>query len=218
MFLSGVDEVNIFPIERYGDSPVNRTPNLPIEKGTIRCRPNEMFVANAYVSGDVMMFRWRVAKESTIGEKRLSYPWIFDAISCRALFNRFSKEGAYKPRNNIPDQWCLLKTAIKSFLSFVLRTFDWDGTNGFVCRGRCRDWGAIAPQVSVLWKTWFHDKHRGTLAHWIWPIFLSKHFTNLLTPQPNVFFMLAYQSRASKHKNWKELDGLKLSLKEIKKS
>jgi len=31
--------------------------------------------------------------------------------------------------------------------------------------------------------------------------FLSKHFISLLTPHPNVFFRLAYQSRAFKHKN-----------------
>jgi len=33
-----------------------------------------MFVANAQVSGDVMMFRWGVAKKPTIGEEGLSYP------------------------------------------------------------------------------------------------------------------------------------------------
>ena len=40
-------------------------------------------------------------------------------------------------------------------LSFGLRTFDWDGGNGFVWRGRCKDWGAIAPPVSVSKKTDF---------------------------------------------------------------
>jgi len=44
---------------------VDRTLNPPIE-------PNESFVANAYVSGDVMMCRWGVAKEPMIGEKGLS--------------------------------------------------------------------------------------------------------------------------------------------------
>jgi len=34
-------------------------------------------------------------------------------------------------------------------LSFVQTTFDWDGRNGFVWRGRCKDWGTIAPQVSA---------------------------------------------------------------------
>jgi len=33
---------------------------------------------------------------------------------------------------------------------------------------------------------------------------LSKHFNSLLTLQPHVlFFALAYQSRSSKHKNWR---------------
>jgi len=43
-------------------------------------------------------------------------------------------------------------------------------------------------------------KHRGILAHWISHRFLSKHFINLLFPQPHVFFRLAYQSGVSKHK------------------
>jgi len=37
-------------------------------------------------------------------------------------------------------------------------------------------------------KTWFQDKHRVTLAHWIW--FLSKSFINLLTPQPHFLVWL----------------------------
>jgi len=49
-----------------------------------------------------------------------------------------------------------------STLFFILRTFDWDGGNGFFWRGRCKDWDAITPQVSVsknpdLQKnTWVH--------------------------------------------------------------
>jgi len=78
--------------------------------------------------------------------------------------------------------------------------------------------GEEDPQVSVSKKPWFPDKGVGTLAHWIWLIFLSKHSISLLTPQPGVFFRLAHQSRASKHKNWKELDRLKLYFKVIKKS
>jgi len=29
------------------------------------------------------------------------------------------------------------------------RTFDWDGWNGFVWRGRCRDWDTTGPQISM---------------------------------------------------------------------
>jgi len=36
-----------------------------------------------------------------------------------------------------------------SSLSFVLRTFDWDGGSGFVWKVRCKDWGAISTQVGV---------------------------------------------------------------------
>jgi len=42
-----------------------------------------------------------------------------------------------------------------SSLFFVQTTFDQDGENGFVWRGRCKDWGAIAPQVSVSKKNYF---------------------------------------------------------------
>jgi len=36
-----------------------------------------------------------------------------------------------------------------SSISFVLWTFDWDGGNGFVWRGSCKDWGTFAPQLSM---------------------------------------------------------------------
>jgi len=41
---------------------------------------------------------------------------------------------------------------MSSFLSFVQTTYDWDGGNGFGWRGRCRDWGTTASQVSILKK------------------------------------------------------------------
>ena len=41
-----------------------------------------------------------------------------------------------------------------SALFFVQRTFDWDGWNGFVWRGRCRDWGTIGPQVRTPVNRW----------------------------------------------------------------
>jgi len=53
MFHAGGVKVNILPKERCGDSPADRTSYLPIERGTIRRRPNEMLVANAYMSCDV---------------------------------------------------------------------------------------------------------------------------------------------------------------------
>jgi len=70
-------------------------------------------------------------------------------ISCRAFFIRFSEEGQYEHRNTSTGSVMLanLRSNVISFL--VLRTLDWDGGNGFVGRGRCKDCGAIAPQVSV---------------------------------------------------------------------
>ena len=47
---------------------------------------------------------------------------------------------------------CLLVRSQLSSLSFVQRTIYWDGGNGFVWRGRCRDWGTIATQISGLKK------------------------------------------------------------------
>jgi len=32
------------------------------------------------------MYHWSIAKDGTIGEKRLSQLWLFTAISCRAPF------------------------------------------------------------------------------------------------------------------------------------
>jgi len=62
--------------------------------------------------------------------------------------------------------------------------------------------GKLPP--SMLNKSWFQNKHWGTLTNWIWPILLSKHSINLLTPQPHFLFLrLAYQSRVSKNKNWR---------------
>jgi len=48
---------------------LDRTLNPPIERQTSNRLLNEPFVANASVSDDVMMYRWGVAMERTIGEK-----------------------------------------------------------------------------------------------------------------------------------------------------
>jgi len=42
--------------------------------------------------------------------------------------------------------------------------------------------GVKLPPSECVKKPWFQDKRWGTLAHWIWPRMLSKHFINLLTP------------------------------------
>ena len=113
----------------------------------------------------------------------------------------FERGGAIRINRKQLGPSCLLVCRRMSSLSFVQKTFDWDS---FVWRGRCSDWGTIAPQVSVLTKSWCQDKRWGILVHWIWPRLLSKHFISLLTPQPNVvFFRLAYQSKASIHNNWR---------------
>jgi len=68
--------------EHSSQSALRRFTQWPwIEHITLRLnrtghrRPNEMFVANAQVSGDVKMCSRGVAKEPTIGKQGLSYPW-----------------------------------------------------------------------------------------------------------------------------------------------
>jgi len=51
-----------------------------------------------------------------------------------------------------------------SSLSFVIRTFDWDGGNGFDWKGRCKDRGAVASQASVFIKNDF-KANAGALQH-----------------------------------------------------
>jgi len=65
-------------------------------------------------------------------------------ISCKHFLSDFV-EGQYEPKTT--GVLTFLGCGRMSSLSFVQRTFDWDGWNGFVCRGGCRDWGAIGPQV-----------------------------------------------------------------------
>jgi len=48
---------------------LDRTLNPPIGRQTSHRLLNEPFVANTSVSDDVMMYRWGVAMERTIGEK-----------------------------------------------------------------------------------------------------------------------------------------------------
>jgi len=133
------------------------------------------------------MCRWNMAKHRTIGEKRASFdysPW-FHA-------EPFVLDFEWRGNINIelPDQWRLLVCGQLSYLCFVQRIFDWGERSGFGWRGRWRDWRKIAPKY-VKKKSWFQNKYWGTLTNWIWPILLSKHSTNLLTPQPHFLFFKA---------------------------
>ena len=105
-----------------------------------------------------------------------------------------------------------MQSLFYNVISFLCSNGLWLGwQKWFVWRGRCREWGTMAPQVSVSKKPWFQDKLWGTLAHWIWPRLLRKHFINFwFHSHMSRFFRLAYQSRAAKHKNWKELEVLTL--------
>jgi len=77
----------------------------------------------------------------------LNPPLLFTVISCKLFYIRFWEEEQYKPKTT--GALTFLVCGRVSSLSFVQRTFDWDGWNVFFCRGRCRDWGAIGPQVGM---------------------------------------------------------------------
>jgi len=94
-----------------------------------------------------VMCSWGVIEKPTIREKGLSQPWLFAVISCKKIFIRFWEEGQYKPKTT--GALTFLVCGRMSSISFVHRTFDWDGWNGFVWRGRCRDCGTNGPQVSM---------------------------------------------------------------------
>ena len=65
--------------------------------------------------------------------------------------------------------------------------------------------GPIRPPWLRLW-------HWGTLARWIWPRLLSKHFMNLLNPQPHVVFFRLLNTKIEKSlfKNNKKARSFKL--------
>jgi len=89
-----------------------------------------------------------------------------------------------------------------SSLSFVQRTFDWDGGNVFVWEGRCRDWGTVAPQVNVI-KTPDFKTNTGALQHIGFDPCFRINILSVCSLHSHIscFFRLAYQYRATKHKN-----------------
>jgi len=57
-----------------------------------------MFIAIAYVSGDVMMYRWDVDKKPTIGEKGFKLALNIYRDFVQDLFCKILRDGAIKPR------------------------------------------------------------------------------------------------------------------------
>jgi len=147
--------------------------------------PQRNLFRQCLVSGDVMMCSWGVWGTNDTW-KRIKLALTIYRDFMKSSFIRFWEERQCKPQTTGALSFASLPSNVISF--FVQRTFEWDGRNGFVWRGRCRDWGTIAPQVRLLKKPWFQDKHWSTLGHWIWPRLLRKHFINLLTPRLHVVF------------------------------
>jgi len=96
-----------------------------------------------------------------------------------------------------------------SSLSFVQRTFDWDGGNSFVRRGKRRGTRAPLSPRKYFKKGLISRQtleHFGTLDM---KKTLNNHLMSLFIPQPHVvFFRLAYQFRNSKHTNLKSYNFL----------
>jgi len=65
-------------------------------------------------------------------------------ISCKKIY-QILRGGQYRPKTT--GALTFLVCGRMSYLPFVQRTFDWDHWNGFIWRGRCRDWGTIGSQV-----------------------------------------------------------------------
>jgi len=62
------------------------------------------------------------------------------------LFIRFWEEGQYQPRTTAALMFASPQSNVISL--FVQRTLDWAGRNCIAWRGRCRDFGTIATQLT----------------------------------------------------------------------
>jgi len=146
-----------------------------------------MFVANAYLSGDVMMCHCSVAKDRTIREKRLSLLWLFTVISCRAFCIRFWVEGQYEPRTTGSVTFASLPSNVISL--FCSKDF-WVGWGKWLWLERKVE--GLEENFPKYVKNALISKQ--TLGHFnkvdLTDI-LSKHSTNLLTPQPHFLFFNA---------------------------
>jgi len=85
--------------------------------------------------------------ENNNTKKRIELTLTIDRDFMQNFFIRFWEEGQYKPKTT--GALTFLVCGRMSSLSFVQRTFGWDGWNDFAWRGRCRDWGKVGPQVSM---------------------------------------------------------------------
>jgi len=93
---------------------------------------------------DVQLGRYWETKDT---RKRFKLALTICRDFMQKFFIRFWEEGQYKPKTTGALTFFVYGRI--SSLSFVQRTFDWDGWNGFFWRGRCRDWGTIGHQVSM---------------------------------------------------------------------
>ena len=108
--------------------------------------PQRIFVANAQVLGECYM-QLRRYWETNDTRKRIKLALTIYRDFMHKFFIRFWEEEQYKPKTT--GVLTFLGCGRMSSLSFVQRIFGCDGLNGFVCRGTCRDWGTINPQVSM---------------------------------------------------------------------
>ena len=141
------------------------------------------------------------------------------AISAKEIFDNKCKKFLLRVIRH--DRYLDLGNGSKKFENHCLSSKDfWLGWGKWHCLERiCKHWGAIVPQVSALKKTLISRQTRGQFSTLDSTQIFEETFHQFASLHSQVcFFILAYQSGASKHKNWKELDSLKLYLKVIKKS
>ena len=149
-FLPGQFRRTILPKEHHGESlgVYELSHNFPIEWWTLPLsyrRPSEMFVANAQVSGECYVQLGRYWETNDTRKRILALTIYRDFM--QIFLNQILRGGQYKPKTT--GALTFLVCGRMSSLSFVQSTSEWDYWNGFVWRGRCRDWGTIGPQVSM---------------------------------------------------------------------
>ena len=123
---------------------VNWTHNLPLQRRTLY---HWVIAAPAKSSSPMprcqenAICSWGVTEKPKIRERIKLALTIY-----RDFMQNFYQilRGQYKPKTT--GVLTFLGCGRMTSLSFVQRTFDCDGCNGFVCRGRCRDWSTIGPK------------------------------------------------------------------------
>jgi len=148
-FLPGPFRRTILPKEHHGDSPSGRGSNSqpsdwqadypPPPQRNVRCQ----YLGARWCYG-VQLGRYWETKDT---RKKIKLALTIHREFMQTFFIILWEKGRCKSKTT--GALTFLVCGRVSSLYFVQRTFDWDGWNGFVWRGRCRDQGTIGPQISM---------------------------------------------------------------------